>query len=481
MRVEVPVLGMIEVPDDMSADEIMRIVGEYAGVDTTKPINDWDAFTRGLERGITGTTRGVGQVMSKVSGQERTAPSEDVQYDPMGVVTIGGTAPSEQEVRTGESVKQADIRKEFEYELAKIQGNKLASYGGYVAGTILDPANIITGLGTPTTKALAIEGIAAGGVQGFFDPIYGSEDTWGARTFGAAVGAGTGGLIGAGLGKLFNVDARAKTEADAGGFPSTEVKLGDEVDNVAPQTDVKDTLTSINTPNYTQNAVPGVQNQVELPKLPQYLGGAKPSFFKSGIEFETDLDKALYIIGNPMTKSKAGKEYLSFVKYSLNLNDDQAMALAKQVRQEVIDKGKEVQRVAGLSGQQATKIPFSMSKSLDNLINPVQKNLDDFSKMVYNYGQTVQEVNGKPKLTQAMNQDYSFKKIGEAYNAQGIKVSPEDVVYQVKGYQKMLDELKGLEGRNFKPKSFEEYVKGGMGHDEYIALLKNGAFDGCTL
>ncbi len=481
MIVEVPVLGKIEVPDNMPPDEIMRIVGEYAGVDTTKPINDWDAFTRGLERGITGTTRGVGQVMSKVSGQERVAPGEDIQVDPMGNVISGGTAPSVQEVRTGESVKQADIRKEFEYELAKIQGNKMASYGGYIAGTILDPANIITGLGTPTTKALVTEGVLAGGAQGFFDPIYGSEDTWGARAFGAGIGAATGGLLGAGFGKLFGLDAKAKTEAETGGFPGGEVKMGDELANAAPQTDVRDTLTSLNTPNIVQNATPGVQNQVELPKLPQYLGGAKPSFFKSGIEFETDLDKALYIIGNPMSKSQRHAEYVDFVKQSLNLNETQALSLAKMVRQEVIDKGKLVQKTAGLSGQQAQTIPFSMSKSLDNLINPVQKNLDDFSKMVYNYGQTVQEVNGKPKLTQAMNQDYSFKKIQEAYAGQGIKVSPEDVVYQVKGYQKMLDELKGLEGRNFKPKSFEEYAKGGMGHDEFVSLLKNGAFDGCTI
>lgn len=481
MIVEVPVLGKIEVPDGMPPDEIMRIVGEYAGVDTTKPISDWDAFTRGLERGITGTTRGVGQVMTKVTGKERVAPGEDIQTDPMGNIISGGTAPSVQEVRTGESVEQADRRKEFEYELAKIQGNKMASYGGYIAGTVLDPANIITGLGTPTTKALATEGVLAGGVQGFFDPIYGSEDTWGARAFGAGVGAVGGGLIGAGLGKLFNVDVRAKTEADTG-FPTVEPKVGDEADiNAAPQTDVRDTLTSLNTPNIVQNAVPGVQNQVELPKLPQYLGGAKPSFFTSDIQFETDLDKALYIIANPKSKSKNHDAYVDFVKQSLNIDDATALRLAQQVRQEVVGKGKEVQKVAGLSGQQAQTIPFSMSKSLDNLINPVNKNLDDFSKMVYNYGQTVQEINGKPKLTQSMNQDYSFKKIQEAYASQGIKVSPEDVVYQVKGYQKMLDELKSLEGRNFKPKSFEEYAKGGMGHDEFVTLLKNGAFDGCTI
>jgi hypothetical protein len=470
MRVEVPVLGMIEVPDDMPADEIMRIVGEYAGVDTTKPISDWRAFTRGLERGLTGTARGFAQVDGYKESTEPVAP-----VDPMtdaAMITPSGVS--------AEAQKQADIRKEFEYELAKIQGNKAASYGGYIAGTLLDPVNLMGG-GASTIRGLAAEGVVLGGVQGFFDPIYGSEDTLGARAFGGAVGATAGGLIGAGLGKLFNVDARVKTEADVGGFPSAEVKLGNEVENVAPQTDVRDTLTSISTPNYTQNAVPGVQNQVELPKLPQYLGGAKPSFFKSAVEFETDLDKALYIIGNPMSKSQRHAEYVDFVKQSLNINDTQALSLAKMVRQEVIDKGKLVQKSAGLSGQQAQTIPFSMSKSLDNIINPVNKNLDDFSKMVYNYGQTVQEVKGKPKLTSSMNQDYSFQKIKEAYATQGVKVSPEDVVYQVKGYQKMLDELKGLEGRNFKPKSFEEYVKGGMGHDEYIALLKNGAFDGCTI
>jgi hypothetical protein len=471
MIVEVPVLGKIEVPDDMPPDEIMRIVGDYAGVDTTKPISDWRAFTRGLERGLTGTARGFAQVDGYKESTEPVAP-----VDPMtdaAMITPSGVS--------AETQKQTDIRKEFEYELAKIQGNKAASYGGYALGTVLDPVNLIGGGGVSTIRGLATEGAVLGGVQGFFDPIYGSEDTLGARAFNSAIGATAGGVIGAGFGKLFNVDARAKTEADTG-FPTDTGKVGQDVDiNAAPQTDVTDTLTSINTPNIVQNAVPGVQNQFELPKLPQYLSGAKPSFFKSGIEFETDLDKALYIIGNPMTKSKAGNEYLSFVKYSLNLNDTQAMDLAQKVRQEVIAKGKEVQKSAGLAGKQADKIPFSMSKSLDNVINPVQKNLDDFSKMVYNYGQTVQEVKGKPKLTSTMNQDYSFKKISEAYATQGVKVSPEDVVYQVKGYQKMLDELKGLEGRNFKPKSFEEYVKGGMGHDEYIALLKNGAFDGCTL
>jgi hypothetical protein len=468
MIVEVPVLGKIEVPDGMPPDEIMRIVGDYAGVDTTKPISDWRAFTRGVERNISGTARGFAQVDGYKESTEPVAP-----VDPMtdaAMITPSGVSAATQ--------KQTDLRREFEAELAKIQGKKAAYYSGAVVGTLLDPVNLMGG-GANTIRGLATEGVILGGAQGFFDPIYGTEDTFGARAFSAAVGATAGGLLGAGFGKLFDVDVRAKTEADTG-FPTS--KVGQDVDfNVAPQTDVRDTLTSLNTPNIVQNAVPGVKNQIELPKLPQYLGGAKPSFFKSGVEFETDLDKALYIIANPKSKSKNHDAYVDFVKQSLNVDDATAFRLAQQVRQEVINKGKEVQKLAGLSGQQAQTIPFSMSKSLDTLINPVNKNLDDFSKMVYNYGQTVQEINGKPKLTSSMNQDYSFKKIQEAYASQGVKVSPEDVVYQVKGYQKMIDELKSIEGRNFKPKSFEEYAKGGMGHDEFVTLLKNGAFDGCTI
>lgn len=482
MIVEVPVLGKINVPDGMSGDEVMRIVGEYAGVDTTKPISDWDAFTRALERGVTGTTRGVGQVMTKTTGLERTAPAEDIVYDPMGGVAIGGTTPSVQEQRTGESVKQADMRKEFEYELAKLQGSKAASYGGYIAGTLLDPANMITGLGTPTMKSIVAEGVLTGGVQGFFDPLYGSEDTWGNRAFGAGVGATGGGIIGAGLGKLFGVGKGLPTDkatGDINKFISEEGKTLDDL-NKAPDGDVTSTPTTLNNPTVVQTATD--PTQIELPKLPQFLGGAKPSFFKSAIEFEQDLDKALYIIGNPKSKSASHQEYVKFVMDALGVDEATAMKLGAQVRQEVIDKSKLVQKIAGLEGKQADKVPFSMSQALDKFINPVDKYLDDFSKMVYNYGQGLTEVNGKLKVNLSKaEQDYSFQKIKQAYENEGVKLTPYDIATHIKGYQKMLDELKNIEGPKFKPKSYEEYVKGGMGFDEHIALLNNGAFDGCVL
>jgi pyruvate-formate lyase len=94
----------------------------------------------------------------------------------------------------------------------------------------------------------------------------------------------------------------------------------------------------------------------------------------------------------------------------------------------------------------------------------------DYKKFVFN---------GKAKITKAMTEDYSFQKISEAYAQQGIKVTPFDVGFQVRGYSKMLDELKDINGRNFKPKSFEEYVKNGASVDETLDLFARGAFDGC--
>ena len=466
MIVEVPVLGRIEVPDDMPPDEVMRIVGEFAGVDTSKPISDWDAFTRGLERGITGTTRGIGQVLTRVTGRERTAPPEDIQYDPMGNVISGGTAPSVQEVRKGESATQADIRKELEYELAKLQGNKAASYGGYVLGTLFDPANLIGGLGAPTMKALVAEGAITGAVQGFFDPLYGTEDTTANRLFGAAVGAPVGGALGFGLGKLFRVDKPAVTTGDKSVNDTIVVEPEPQtvLDNAKVQAQTVDNTTA-NDP-FT----------ITLPSLPAFLQPkTAPTWGKSEIAFETDLDKALWDFAKSKGQRKTDLEL--FLTNALNTDSATVNKLAQNIRNEVIDIAKGTQITEG----GAPKIPFKMSRTLDNFINPVDKNLDEMSKMVYNYGAKLgREENGKFLLNlNKAQEDYSFQQISKMYSEQGIIASPYDIALDIKGYNKMLDELKRIEGPNYKPKSFDDYALRGMSIDEELALTKAGAFDGC--
>jgi hypothetical protein len=452
--------------EGLSDEDIARLIAEDTGADYDEYVSEGltpkdiirfaneqeyttaEVLKRGFIQGATSTYRGVKQ--------------------------IAGYEPSDEELLA-----------ETEYRQMQEQ-NPWAAYGSNIVGNILgDPTNLIPGSllfkGAKGTMSVAGRLGALGAATGAVEPRYEDEDP--SRLTSALVGGTTAGILGGGIAKLTGFgktlpDATESAfikEADTVGIDIN----GNPVKDLGLTVDNAETASTLAQPSLVQTAVPGVPNVIELPKLPQFLSGAKPSFFTSTVAFETDLDKALYIIANPKSKSKNHQEYVDFVKASLNVDDATASRLASQVRQEVIDKGKLVQKEAGLAGTQAENVPFQMSKTLDGFLNPVEKNLDDFSKMVYNYGKSMDEVNGKVKLTQAMTQDYSFKKISEAYAQAGIKLTPSDVAFQIKGYNKMLDELKAINGRNFKPKSFEEYNLKGTSVDETLDLFKNGAFDGC--
>lgn len=391
-----------------------------------------------------------------------------------GVRQLAGAEPTDDELLA-----------ETEYRQMQDQ-NPWAAYSSNIVGNIFgDPTNLIPGslLFKGAKGAMSVAGRlgALGAATGYVEPRYEDEDP--SRFTSALVGGVTTGILGGGVAKLTGFgkvlpdlsETAFVKEADSIGIDVN----GNQIKAIPGIFDNAETPTTIKQPGYVQTSEQGVPNVIELPKLPQFLSGAKPSFFKSPVAFETDLDKALYIIANPKSKSKNNQDYLDFVKQSLNVDDATASKLAMQVRQEVIDKGRIVQKEAGLAGKQADTVPFQMSKTLDGFLNPVDKNLDDFSKMVYNYGKSIEEVNGKAKITKAMTEDYSFQKISEAYAQAGLKVTPSDVGFQVKGYNKMLDELKQINGRNFKPKSFEEYVKNGASVDETLDLFARGAFDGC--
>lgn len=391
-----------------------------------------------------------------------------------GVRQLAGAEPTDEELLAESKYRQLESESPITANIANLFGNILG-----------DPTNLIPGslLFKGAKGAMSVAGRlgALGAATGAVEPVYTEDDP--SRLTSALVGGVTAGVLGGGIAKLTGfgktLPDAAETafvkEADSVGIDVN----GNQIKGTPGVFDNAETPTTLNQPGYVQTAEEGVPNVIELPKLPQFLAGAKPSFFKSAVAFETDLDKALYIIANPKSKSKNNQDYLDFVKQSLNIDDATASKLAMQVRQEVIDRGRSVQKEAGLSGKQADTVPFQMSKTLDNFLNPVDKNLDDFSKMVYNYGKSIEDVNGKAKITKAMTEDYSFKKISEAYAKEGLKVTPYDIGFQIKGYNKMLDELKEINGRNFKPKSFEEYVKNGASVDETLDLFARGAFDGC--
>jgi len=344
MEVEVPVFGKMVVPVGTNPDELMAAIGQQYGVDVTKTQTPMQSFVRGLERGVTGTTRGVGQVMTKVSGQERTAPAEDIQYDAAGNVISGGTAPSVQEVATKESAQNADIRKELEYEINKLHGNKGASYAGYILGTLADPANLIGGLGSPTVKSLIAEGVITGGVQGFFDPNY-SDDTWTNRLISSAetaVGAGVlGGLLGKGMKKLGWIEKETPVPVpkanetvvgdtakvmDEGIVPTrTEPKVADEV---VPTAETKaEELVPTQLGDNAYNA-----------SLPKDLSKSAPRFGRDVVSFESDLDRALYIVRDPLKKSKRDADFMAWIKEVTGIEDEMTIRrLGNEVKQHVKD------------------------------------------------------------------------------------------------------------------------------------------------
>jgi len=362
-----------------------------------------------------------------------------------------------------------------------------AAYSANIAGNVVgDPTNLIPGAllfkGAKTAGSIVGRLGLLGGVSGALEPVYDPEED--SRLANVGVGAAVGGVLGGAAAKLFGVGKMLPDEISD--LADNTKKQGMDIDG-NPLYNVGDaensTFNPAEVPSYVQNPIEGVPNAVPLPKLPQYLAGAKPNvMFGTPVKFETDLDKALYIVGKGTSKSKNHDEYMSFLTEALGLPENKVTELATSVRQELVDKTKQLQKQAGLSGKKVEDIPFQMSKTLDNFLNPVNKTLDDFSAMVYNTGAKIPlDANSKIKLSNEMVKDPSFQKITDAFKAEGLASTPDDIAANIKGYNKMLDELKDINGRAFKPRSFEDYVKNNLSFDEHLDLIKNGAFDGCPL
>lgn len=124
-------------------------------------------------------------------------------------------------------------------------------------------------------------------------------------------------------------------------------KVDDVVDNVnlLPNTATKPTNLD---PNFNQGmgnpelagSVPYKPTTPELPTLPQDLRNAKPRYNMGSSsytpQFESDLDKALYIISRP-TPSKRDADYLKFVMEQTGLDELSARNLGAKIRNQLKD------------------------------------------------------------------------------------------------------------------------------------------------
>lgn len=451
--INVPLIGPVNFPDSMSEEEIVNAIENdlYRGLN--REYGAGETAVMGLERGVTASAR----TLAGPASTEVTPGYEDPLMEMQATVE-----------RTGET----DADKELKFRLAREQ-NKIAGYGGQVLGSIADPAGWAIGapLGAAKTVGqLAYQGAVGGFGGGLLEPVY--EELGDSRLSNVVAGTIGGGVLAGGIGlagkKWLFPETKAKVEADDAGTVKTEADLPTAA--VEPE---------IKTPIQANPVETAAEDEFVIPTIPQDLGAPKPRFGKAEIVWNNDIDNLLYTVGNPSTKSKRHDQFVSYLQEALKLPKDQVLSLAKEVRNEVIQKGKEVFKDAALKGKKEVgAFSFDMSKALDNVLYPVTRNLNEFDTFAYNLGKTlpVDEQIGKvrvnpnsPNIQQLLTK---MKQVNPGYTG-------EDAAAAAKGYSLMLDKMKADLGRGFKPRAFEDMLVKKMDEDTALKLFGEGVFDGC--
>lgn len=505
MIINVPAYGNVEFPDSMSPEEIEKAIQVNLGLGPPRAIGTAETIARGLERGVTSDIRGGAQLLQKAGISVGAGPEGFEPTDPITAMMGTPLAPEGQRASlAAPDVKQeTDFQRELAFRLAADQ-NPVAGYGSLITGMVASPLNLIPFGGPVKSTAQAAKQFGlAGAVGGALDPVY--EEFNDSRllntALGGAFGIGVGGIVGKLVEKYGSkvaedIVSTAKVSPDGNEIATPHYRLRLDADGnlVREEVEVTEKLLDarkaaeerrevledvpafkVESPEVT--ATKAVEQEV-LPVLPQYLSGAAPRFAKSTVDFETDIDKALYIVGNPTTKSARHDDYMAFLQQALKTDKGTITNLASEVRKEVIQAGKLAQGEAGLSGVgQIDRFRFNFSTAVDNILNPADKYLDDFSKKVYNLGAGLR---AGPKGYPV----FSFKQAEEAVSIMQradptfVKSMPE-ASRNVAAYRRYLDDMKSLNGRNYKAKSFEDFITKGIDADDQIKMIEAGYFDGC--
>jgi len=471
-----------------------------------RPITASESFFKNLEQGLISDYAGLAQLAKPVSeGLKKigidTSATEQTGIEPEGYSDptswMAGTPVSpEAEARTQKNA----LRNELEARILADEKTG-AAIAGRITGALTSPINLLP-VGRVATTAEKVRGFGvAGALGGALDPVYEELGDTAITTraeniaLGAALGGVLGGVIGGGkavIGRIFSkkgneladvTDEVAQGTADLT-KPHFKYKGVDEEGK--PLFEQVGTKATTPTPTRTadDDLIEETQNVfdvTQLPKLPQYLSGSSPSFGKSSLSFETDLDKALYIVGRSDSKSTRHEDFVQYLQQSLGVPRDEVLRIAREARDEMVGSMKVSQRELGIRNLPQDSLKVSLSKTLDNILNPVDKNLDNFSKSVYNYGKTL-PVNeaGKFVISPSILKSENFQKLSSSVRQYVPNASDADSLVMIKGYQDMMDKLKEIDGRNFKARSFEDMLKNkDMNEDLRIKLYNSGEFDGC--
>lgn len=568
--------------DDRAAAEEALRTGDWSRVSTPAlrvladmPYSPGEAASTAFSRAATSTVRGIAQLFA---GDEEDS-----------LVSI------------------ADEDLEMEKKLrAVLELNPATGWSSYIAGSVFDPINAI-GVGAYKTAGQALMRLGAlGGAAGFVEPTYDEYDD--SRVFNTAVGAGAVGLFGAGLTGLANriagkspreVEQALTSQASDNLAAASTTGPTTDTTTVKPRIKVKPTVRESEQLGFDLNAgmtpeqtfglpVPTPEQvfQFTPPKLPSELSRGMPPRWGSKLtEFESDLDRAFYIIANDKNKSASDHKYLKFVMDNTGLSESAARAEGRRLKKDIAQIAKKsgdtvriptlwkpnikiprpttpsVQQTAinakqineipklstelnaepvvknnselvfesdidkasvaftsgsknkdqyldyikntfGINDQQAKnvitaiskeidskvrnraitegglqdKTTLKMSDTLDNLMNPVYKHMDDESRFVYNYSKMMTAPDGKPRF----KVDDGFRQFVTKMQEIFPGIQAKEAVSTAQGYQRMMDNLKAEKGSKFTSTNIRDFAKNRNANlDAFIASVKRGDLDGC--
>jgi hypothetical protein len=86
---------------------------------------------------------------------------------------------------------------------------------------------------------------------------------------------------------------------------------------------------------------PSLAGAAEIePSLPNELARSAPRYKTQPIDFESDMDKALYTVGNLQTRSKSHEKFMQWLRNVTGMEDREIYSMARQRRAEIIDLAK---------------------------------------------------------------------------------------------------------------------------------------------
>ena len=449
-----------------------------------------EVVARSAERGATANLRGVSDLLGlgkTAAVQEEQVPTPGYE-DPLS--WMGGTPLSPEAERSSiaapEEKQKTDLEREYEFRVMQEQSPWWAGAGYLSTAVVADPTNLIgVGLAKNAWKAAGVFG-TLGAASAGLEPVYEEWDD--SRLRNIAYGAGFGAVLGGGATKLIqSLEARAAKKSAAVEVDDTAKALTEEEKVLAAegeafanefQVNVDPTADSI---VQTNKALINTYDSTNLPILPQRLSGAKPKYGEADIEFETDIDKAFYIIGNPKSKSAKHDEYVDYLSKALGVPEAEVIKMAREARTDILNQVKANNDAFAMKGLKARSYKINMSSALDNLVNPVTKGLDNNSLFLYNMGKKFTPTEtGTYKASPTDVASESFKKFTEQMQRVDPSFTPGKAIQVMRGYTDMLDGLKKAEGRNYVSRSFYEFIKNKPYNlDERIVMANQGKYDGC--